>query len=182
MKTIDFEQVRTDLMPQAMRLTKNRTDAEDLMQDTLVKAVRFIDQYDPKRSLNNWVQKIMIRTWLDTVRERNRRIKAVSTDNPLQGEHEEPLYLDFASGTDIEKEVIDSMTGNELSEFLLSTFKKNAIPLIMSEVDDLDYEEIALALDTKVGTVRSRIHRCRKQAKAVIGSNPALMERFGVAA
>lgn len=182
MVNTDFEKIRTYLAPHAMRLTKNKLDAEDLIQDTMLKAFKAIDKYDGVRCLNNWVHKIMVRTWLDTVRNRGRKVTTVSLNNPLQGDYEGDIFVDFPDDVNIENDVVAKSVAEELMRFLLINFKSNAAPFIMSEMQDIPYEEIAQKLNLKTGTVRSRIHRCRKQALAVIQANPSLRERFGVLA
>ncbi len=145
----------------AMRLTRNRTDAEDLVQDTLVKALRFQDRFEPGTNLRAWLSTILHNTWRNRLRDAGREAAAVEVDstrleeaeasdeNLRRGETPEQLLLRNTLDADL-KVALD-----ELPEIY-----RHAVWL--RDVEEFSYAEIARMLDVPIGTVMSRISRGRR--------------------
>jgi RNA polymerase sigma-70 factor, ECF subfamily len=153
----------------ALQLTRNRSDAEDLLQDTFVKAWRGFDSYVPGRPFLNWLLRIMQRAYLDSKRRDNPVRKAESLHamvSPSDGELQEMPIADTRPGPD------EDLFRTELHQNLhaaledLPQLYRDAIA--MCDLDGLSYSEIADAQNTTVGTVRSRIHRGRKLLRDVL--------------
>jgi RNA polymerase sigma-70 factor (ECF subfamily) len=153
----------------ALQLTRNRSDAEDLLQDTFVKAWRGFDSYVPGRPFLNWLLRIMQRAYLDSKRRDNPVRKAESLHamvSPSDGDLQEMPIADTRSGPD------EDLFRAELHENLhfaladLPQLYRDAIK--MCDIDGCSYSEIADAQNTTVGTVRSRIHRGRKLLRDVL--------------
>lgn len=147
----------------AYQLTRNSTDAEDLMQETYVKAWRGFDSYMPGRPFLNWLLRIMQRAYLDGRRRDNpiRRAESLnSMISPSDGDVQELPIPDRGPSPD--DEVIYSEYQAELQRALreLPDVYREAIE--MCDLEGLSYSEIAEAQRTTIGTVRSRIHRGRK--------------------
>lgn len=147
----------------AYQLTRNSTDAEDLMQETYVKAWRGFDSYMPGRPFLNWLLRIMQRAYLDGRRRDNpiRRAESLnSMISPSDGDVQELPIPDRGPSPD--DEVIYSEYQAELRRALreLPDVYREAIE--MCDLEGLSYSEIAEAQRTTIGTVRSRIHRGRK--------------------
>lgn len=162
----------------ALQLTRNKFDAEDLMQDTKVKAWRRFDSYLPGRPFLNWLLRIMQRTYLDTLRRNNpiRRAESLnSMISPSDGEVQEIQIEDHAPSAEAEtqhKELQEGIRGalNKLPELY-----RTAIELC--DFDQLSYSEIADRQHTTIGTIRSRIHRGRKMLRDIILKDyPQLVE------
>lgn len=153
----------------ALQLTRNTAEAEDLVQDTYVKAWKGYDQYTPGRPFLNWLLRIMQRAYLDARRRENPIRKAESLGSmisPTDGEVQELPIPDPAEGP--EGAYLKSEFDQELRSALetLPEVYRRAIELC--DLEERSYLEIAADQHTTVGTVRSRIHRGRKLLREVL--------------
>ncbi len=151
----------------AFRLTGNHADAEDLTQESFLRAYRFFDRYNRDMPFENWLYRIMSRVYIDELRKRP-RIQAQSLDQPLS--------LGDGSDADVLLEIPDSafdpeqiMLTEALEEHLQTAL--NALPdefriaVILADIEGMCYEQIAETMNCSLGTVRSRLHRGRKQLR-----------------
>jgi len=164
----------------AYRLTGNAADAEDLVQDAFLRAYRFFDRYDRSLPFMNWFSRILTNLYIDEYRRRG-RLKTVSLDEPLQTEEGEegPSVLDLPdpglSPLEIamNQEYIDAI--HEGLQQLAPEFRT---AVVLADIQGHSYEEIAEIMGTSIGTVRSRIHRGRKQLRDyLLKRYPELFER-----
>ncbi|GBC92512.1 ECF RNA polymerase sigma factor SigE [bacterium HR15] len=163
----------------AYRLTGNAADAEDLVQDAFLRAYRFFDRYDRSMPFMNWFSRIMTNLYIDEYRRRG-RLKTVSLDEPLQTEEgEEGTALDIPDPglspleIALDKEYVDAI--NEGLQHLAPDFRT---AVVLADIQGHSYEEIAEIMGTSIGTVRSRIHRGRKQLRDyLMKRHPELFER-----
>ncbi|MCC7101706.1 MAG: sigma-70 family RNA polymerase sigma factor [Fimbriimonadaceae bacterium] len=147
----------------ALQLTRNASEAEDLVQETYIKAWRAFDSYLPGRPFLNWILRIMQRAYLDFRRRDNPVRKAESLNSmlsPSDGEVQEiPIPDERANPADeLEKAELGAEILAALEE--LPDVYRDAIRLC--DLERMSYSEIADDQNTTVGTVRSRIHRGRK--------------------
>ncbi len=168
-----FEKMRKETEKRAysmaLQLTRNSTDAEDLLQETFVKAWKGFESYTPGRPFLNWLLRIMQRAYLDSRRRDNPIRRADSLNSmvsPNDGEVQEIPIADPALSAE------DDLLREEFSRDLrlaldeLPEVYRSAI--LMCDVDELSYIEIADLQSTTVGTVRSRIHRGRKLLRDIV--------------
>jgi len=149
----------------ARRLTRNRADAEDVLQDTLMRALeRRAELRDPGR-LRAWLLAIVRTSWLNSRRGLRNRLEVLEGGRPGPGE-------DGARG-DLEREILDRSFTDELLLALEALPEEWRRTLWLREVEDLSYEEIARVLDCPLGTVRSRLARARAAAAACLGRGEA---------
>ncbi len=143
----------------AYRLTGNRDDAQDLVQEVLLRVRRGLESYTPQ-SFDGWLWRITRNAFLDEVRRRNRRpASPLPEDDRGVGVPAPPP-----------EEVLDSVRlGEEVQAALLELPYEFREAVVMCDVVGLSYEEIAIAADIPIGTVRSRIHRGRKLLKERLG-------------
>lgn len=159
----------------ALQLTRNPSDAEDLMQDTYVKAWRGFDTYMPGRPFLNWLLRIMQRAYLDARRRDNPIRKAESLNSmvsPSDGEVQELPIADDGPTPDervmSEEFRVALMTAlDELPEVYRSA-------IVLCDLESLSYSEIADRQGTTIGTVRSRIHRGRRLLRDLLVKNGAV--------
>jgi len=148
----------------AYRLTGNHADAEDLTQESFLRAYRFFDRYNREMPFENWLYRIMSRVFIDELRKRP-KYKTQSLD--------QPLYTGDNGDADVMLEIPDLESNPEqmtlcdtLDEYLQRAL--NALPeefrvaVILADIEGLSYEEIAETMNCSLGTVRSRLHRGRK--------------------
>ena len=147
----------------ALQLTRNPSDAEDLMQDTYVKAWRGFDTYMPGRPFLNWLLRIMQRAYLDARRRDNPIRKAESLNSmvsPSDGEVQELPIADDGPAPD------ERVMSEEFRVALMTCLEE--LPevyrsaIVLCDLESLSYSEIADRQNTTIGTVRSRIHRGRR--------------------
>jgi RNA polymerase sigma-70 factor (ECF subfamily) len=146
----------------AYRLMGNAADAEDIIQDAYISAWQHFAGYDASRSFEAWLRRIVINRAIDLVRRR-RRVRIFSMDTPAPGEEDGRRLSDdiAAPNSDPAHIVIDSILDERLQRAL------NALPgcyraaLLLRDVEQRSYEEIAEVMHCALGTVRSRIHRAR---------------------
>ena len=147
----------------ALQLTRNPSDAEDLMQDTYVKAWRGFDTYMPGRPFLNWLLRIMQRAYLDARRRDNPIRKAESLNSmvsPSDGEVQELPIAD--EGPTPDERVVSEEFRVSLMEALDELPEVYRSAIVLCDLESLSYSEIADRQGTTIGTVRSRIHRGRR--------------------
>jgi RNA polymerase sigma-70 factor (ECF subfamily) len=148
----------------AYRLAGNRPDAEDLTQDAFYRAYRSFGEYEGDRPFENWIFRIVTRLFLDLLRNRRRRVRAVSYDTPLTRDGgDENLYFDMADGSpNPEQKVLEGSFSEELQRALNSLSPEQRLLVTLADVEGVPYKEIAEMLGKPVGTIRSRLHRTHK--------------------
>ena len=148
----------------AFRLTGNHTEAEDLLQETFLRAYRFFHRYDQSLPFTSWLYRIMTNLHIDRLR-RKHRLRTVSLDD-TNGMAEARDVADPGSQTD--QTILESTLDEPLQLALLSTNPDFRMAVVLADVEGLAYEEIAEIMETSVGTVRSRIHRGRRQIRTYL--------------
>jgi RNA polymerase sigma-70 factor (ECF subfamily) len=164
----------------AYRLTGNAADAEDLVQDAFLRAYRFFDRYDRSMPFMNWFSRILTNLYIDEYRRRG-RLKTVSLDEPLQTEEGEegPATLDLPDPGPSPLEIaMDQEYVDAVHEGLQRLAPEFRTAVILADIQGHSYEEIAEIMGTSIGTVRSRIHRGRKQLRDyLLKRHPELFKR-----
>ncbi len=146
----------------AMRLSGNSGEAEDLVQETYVRAFRFFHRYDDALPFTSWLFRIMTNVHIDTVRRKG-KLRVVSMDQAgVDGATTWELADNEASP---EAQVLENTLEEPLQLGLLSMTPEFRIAVLLADVQGMAYEEIAEVMQTSIGTVRSRIHRGRKQLR-----------------
>jgi len=146
----------------AYRLTGNAADAEDLVQETYVRAFRFFHRYDTSLPFLNWLCRIMSNAHIDLIRRKG-RIKATSIDQMGQAGSQVYELPDYEAMPD--RDVLDQSYSEHVQDGLESITPEFRTAVLLADVEGLEYEDIAQAMNTSIGTVRSRIHRGRKQLR-----------------
>jgi RNA polymerase sigma-70 factor (ECF subfamily) len=152
----------------AYRLAGNRPDAEDLTQDAFYRAYRSFGDYEGDRPFENWIFRIVTRLFLDLLRNRRRRIRAVSYDTPLVREGgDENLYFEMADeAPNPEERALQHSFSEDLQRALNSLSPEQRLLVTLADIEGVPYKDIADMLDKPVGTIRSRLHRTHKLIRA----------------
>ena len=142
----------------AYRLTGNRHDAEDLTQEVFVRVFRALETYTPG-TFEGWLHRITTNLFLDQVRRKARiRFEALPDDTErLTGSSPSP-----------ERAHIDAAFDHDIEEALAALAPEFRVAVVLCDIEQLTYEEIAATLGVKIGTVRSRIHRGRSQLRRAL--------------
>lgn len=151
----------------AYRLAGNRSDAEDLTQDAFYRAYRSFSDFEGDRPFENWIFRIVTRLFLDLLRNRRRRIRAVSYDSPLPHGGDENLFFDMPDDApNPEQTMLEGSFSEELQKALNSLSPSQRLLVTLADIEGVPYKDIADMLDKPVGTIRSRLHRTHKLLRA----------------
>jgi RNA polymerase sigma-70 factor (ECF subfamily) len=148
----------------ALRLTRNPSDAEDLVQETYLKAYRGFKGFEQGTNLRAWLYRILTNTFINTYRSKKRRPEETEFDEV------EDLYLyrrlgglEAATvGRSAEDELMDWFSEAEVKDALEALPEQFRMAVLLADVEGFSYKEIADILDVPIGTVMSRLHRGRK--------------------
>lgn len=150
----------------AYRLTSDEDDANDLVQDTFLKAYRFIKSYEQGSNAKAWLFRILKNSFINNYRK--------TSKEPGKVDYEEAeAYLQtgkaaYSDTLDGSEKIFRALVGDEV------TFALNSLPvdfrtvIILCDIEEFTYEEIAKIVDIPIGTVRSRLHRARKMLRDLL--------------
>ncbi len=149
----------------AYRMTGNREAAEDLTQEAYLRAFRSFDRYNRSLPFENWLFRILTNLFVDSLRRRPKQAP-LSLDRALGGGSEDEYAFEIADyDSDPEQIVLKDVMDEKLQEGIAALPKHFRTAVLLCDVEGMSYEEIAQAMNTSVGTVRSRIHRGRMQLR-----------------
>jgi RNA polymerase sigma-70 factor (ECF subfamily) len=165
-----MEASRKKVFSLAYRLSGSRTDAEDLTQEAFYRAYRAFDTYQGDRPFENWIFRIVTRLYLDMKRRQSRRVQTVSSDAPLRPDGaDDAVYFEKADDRPTpEAVVVESGLSAEMEASLSRLTPDQRSLVLMADVEQIPYAEIAEKLNTPVGTIRSRLHRAHRQLRLAI--------------
>ena len=155
----------------ACRLTRNPTEAEDLVQDSLVKAMRARDQYRPGTNLKAWLYRILTNTFINKYRRGG--LERALFDGP----DADPLADGWVSAStmrslrDPEQIALLPIVEGEVRAALDALPAEFRLAVVLSDVEEFSYEEIAEIMGCPIGTVMSRLHRGRKLLQRALYSH-----------
>jgi len=164
----DFEADAMQYAPQlysaALRMTRNPADAEDVLQETFLKAYRAYHTFTAGTNLKAWLYRILTNTYINKYRKAQRRPSEVEL-----GELED-FYLYKRMGEpgsssatpSAESQVLETIVDSDVKGALEALPEHFRLPVLMADVEGFSYKEIAAMLDIPIGTVMSRLHRGRK--------------------
>ncbi len=160
-----------ELLPQidalynfAYYLCHNEEDANDLVQETYMKAYRFIANYETGTNAKAWLFKILKNAFINQYRKSKNRPSQVDYEEVVNF-HNEENDTNLSSYVDLREEMFQGMMGDEITTAI------NALPvdfrtvILLCDVEGFTYEEISKIIDIPIGTVRSRLHRSRNMLK-----------------
>jgi RNA polymerase sigma-70 factor (ECF subfamily) len=146
----------------ALRLTRDPGDAEDLVQDTMVRAYRFFDRFEQGTNIKAWLFKILTNTFINTYRRRGRERSAVEgAEQATVRAHSLSSSL-HARSKDPERAILGSMVSSEVLRALDEVPVDFRVVVILADLQDFAYKEIAEIVGCPVGTVMSRLFRGRR--------------------
>jgi RNA polymerase sigma-70 factor, ECF subfamily len=168
----------------ALRMTRNPADAEDLVQETMLRAYRAFDRFEAGTNLKAWLFRILTNAYINTYRKKQREPKKVSSDELEDFDLFQELKDHDASFTrSAETAVLDSLIDSDIIEALDDLPEQFRLAVVLSDLEDFSYAEMAEIMDVPLGTVMSRLHRGRKalqkrlwelaQERGIIKSPPA---------
>jgi RNA polymerase sigma-70 factor (ECF subfamily) len=146
----------------ALRMTRNPSDAEDLVQEALMRAYRSFSSYEPGTNIKAWLFRILTNAYINTYRKRQREPQKVSADEAEQFD----LYAQLRQSEEFEqtpeRQVLDGLVDSDIITAIEELPEQFRMAVILSDIEDFSYAEMAEIMDVPMGTVMSRLHRGRK--------------------
>jgi RNA polymerase sigma-70 factor, ECF subfamily len=144
----------------ALRMTNNPADADDLLQETFLKAYRFWDKYEQGTNIRAWLFRIMKNSFINRYRK--------ETKEPATVEYQEvenfytSIRHESVAPSDLQENLIGNLLDDDVASAVADLPEDFRTVVILCDIEGLSYEEIAEFVDIPLGTVRSRLHRGRK--------------------
>ena len=146
----------------ALRLTRNEKDAEDLVQDTYLRAFRFFHRFEPGTNIRAWLFRILKNQFLNRLQQDRPAAAGVDLDDLLSSGSDLGSAFPHMPARSPEQEVMDSVTATEVHDALASLPAEYRPVVMLALVDEKSYKDISRTLRIPMGTVMSRLHRGRK--------------------
>ncbi|WP_233752827.1 sigma-70 family RNA polymerase sigma factor [Flavilitoribacter nigricans] len=147
----------------AYHLTYNEEDANDLVQETYLKAYRFIKHYNEGTNAKAWLFKILKNAFINQYRKRSKQPTRVDYEEVATFHDEEDTQ--YSGYLDLREEMFQHMMGDEVTNAINALPVDFRVVILLCDIEGFTYEEISKIIDIPIGTVRSRLHRARNMLK-----------------
>jgi RNA polymerase sigma-70 factor (ECF subfamily) len=163
---VEFEETALvfseELYATALRLTKNEKDAEDLLQDTFLKAFTFFHRFEKNTNCRAWLFKILTNTFINNYRRKSKEREILGADD-LRPVEDKLFDRDRAAFLfNPERRLMSRIVSHDVRQALLSLPVEFRMVVLLADLQEFPYKDIAAILDCPVGTVMSRLFRGRK--------------------
>ena len=146
----------------ALRMTRNEKDAEDLVQEALLRAYRFFDTFEAGTNCKAWLFRILTNVFCNQYRDRERENVILAEVESSSANLEQFLGGAGSSGRDTETALLGRMVSADVEKALAAVPSDFRMAVILADLEDFSYKEIAEIMDCPAGTVMSRLYRGRK--------------------
>ena len=157
----------------AYYLTYDEEDTNDLVQDTFLKAFRFIEMYGKGTNSKAWLFKILKNAYINEYRKKGRQPDKVDFAEVIHYHNDDDNYENRY--LDLKEEEIDSFMGDEVSQAMNALPDEFRTVIMLADMEEFSYKEMAVILDVPLGTVRSRLFRARNALKELLKNYAAAL-------
>ncbi len=159
----------------AYKLTYNEDEAKDLLQDTCMKAFRFINSFERGTNAKAWLFRILKNSFINDYRKKSKNPGMVDYQEVETYYNSDRSEVETQSTPDLRSETVKGMLGDEITNALNSMDIDFRTAIILCDLEGFKYDEMSKILDIPIGTVRSRLHRARNILKIKLAAYAASM-------